>query len=149
MKYTISLLFLLLCFYSCKKSPVSDLHFLEGTWKLEGKEQYEEWIVEDNMLKGSGYKVTDGKKSTFENLSIQCIAGELVYQATVVDQNNGNTIKFPLNSEISELYSFENLQHDFPKKIQYRNVNDNELEVKVLGDNGKGFTLYFRRIQNN
>jgi hypothetical protein len=37
--------------------------------------------------------------------------------------------------------SFENLAHDFPKKIQYKSLNENEIQVTVTGDEGSGFSF--------
>jgi len=73
-------------------------------------------------------------------LSIKKIGNRIIYEATVPNQNDGETIQFTLNTEIKLYFSFENDKHDFPKKIQYKKISDNEIEVAVLGDNGKGFS---------
>ena len=65
---------------------------------------------------------------------------QLSGRATVPDQNEGRTIQFTLNTEIKSYFSFENEKHDFPKKIQYKKITDDEIEITVLGDNGKGFS---------
>lgn len=65
---------------------------------------------------------------------------KVIYEATVPDQNEGKAIPFTLNNDIKEYLSFENIEHDFPKKIQYKRINEDEIEVTVLGDEGKGFT---------
>lgn len=60
--------------------------------------------------------------------------------ATVPNQNNRNAIPFILNREITDKLSFENLVHDFPKKIQYQKLSPKEILVKVLGSENKGFS---------
>jgi hypothetical protein len=112
-----------------------------GTWKMDGKEQYEVWETTKNKeLRGYSYKINDNQKTITETLSIKKIENNIIYEATVPDQNEGRTIQFTLNNEILEYLSFENINHDFPKKIQYKRINDDEIEVTVLGDEGKGFS---------
>jgi len=115
--------------------------FLVGTWKAENKENYESWTATDGRtLKGEGYKMRQGQKIVTEYLSISMIEEKTIYTAIVPGQNNGQPVGFVLNHEVSGKYSFENLQHDFPKKIQYTPMNETTLFVEVLGDNGHGFS---------
>lgn len=132
---------------SCSQHKNQKLSFLEGTWKVENKQQFEQWERVEDGLKGKGYKLVDGKEQTLETLVIKEINGRIVYQATVINQNNGATISFPLNEKISDYYSFENPEHDFPKKIQYFKLEENKLKVSVLGENGKGFTFIMDRVR--
>lgn len=112
-----------------------------GSWKMEGKEVYEVWESgKNNELIGYSYKINDDQKIILETLSIKVIDNNFIYEATVTDQNEGKTIPFTLNIEIKEYLSFENMDHDFPKKIQYKRMNENEIVVTVLGDEGKGFS---------
>jgi hypothetical protein len=112
-----------------------------GTWKMEGEDQYEVWeSTKSNELIGYSYKFYNNEKSITETLSIRKIDNQTFYEATVPDQNDGKTIRFTLNNEIKSYLSFENIEHDFPKKIQYKRINDNEIEVTVLGDQGRGFS---------
>lgn len=115
--------------------------FLEGLWKIEGKEQYEEWRLTSNTdMSGWSYKMNGKKKITLETLSIQKNSDQIVYNATVANQNDGKTIPFILNKEVKDKLSFENEKHDFPKKIQYTLINENEIFVNVLGKNSEGFS---------
>ena len=108
---------------------------------MEGKEQYENWELSNNKeLIGYSYKLKDGQKLITETLSIKILESTIILEATVPDQNEGKTIPFTLNNEIKDYLSFENIDHDFPKKIQYKRINENEIEVTVLGDEGKGFS---------
>lgn len=128
------------------KDPLNGIGFLAGTWKVENKENYERWKrINDSMLEGSAYKMKPGEnegrtKLTTEYLSIKVIADKIVYQATVPNQNNGKAVDFELNQSLKNKYSFENLSHDFPKKIQYTKLNDTTIFVEVLGENDKGFS---------
>jgi len=46
---------------------------------------------------------------------------------------------FPPDFTCNKL-SFENEKHDFPNKIQYTQINENEIFVEVLGKNNEGFS---------
>jgi len=123
------------------KDKLNGLGFLAGTWKTENKENYESWKgINNSLLEGTAYKMKDGQKVTTEYFSIKARSGKIVYQATVPDQNNGKTIDFELNKNLKNKYSFENLSHDFPKKVQYTKLNDTTIFVEVLGENDKGFS---------
>lgn len=129
---------------SCQPKPLlSKVFELNGTWKVETKESYEVWkVISKALLEGKSYKKVDGKEMVTETLSIQEREGELYYQATVPNQNNGETISFILNKANKELLSFENLKHDFPKKIQYKFINKNKILVSVLGNDDEGFSYH-------
>lgn len=123
------------------KDRLNGLGFLAGTWKTENKENYESWkVINDSLLEGNGYKMKAGQKVVTEYFSIKAGSGKIVYQARVPDQNNGKTIDFELNKSLKNKYSFENLSHDFPKKVQYTKLNDTTIFVEVLGANDKGFS---------
>ncbi len=134
---------MLICFLSaCQNNFETDVDFLKGTWKVENKEQYEVWkYCGKNELKGYSYKIVDKKEHFLETLSIKKEETQIIYSATVPNQNEGETIPFTLNTEIKDYLSFENPEHDFPKKIQYKKISDRELLVEVLGDKDEGFSF--------
>lgn len=134
---------LLLFWVSCKENKISQLDFLVGTWKVEGKEQYEFWEKTSNgELVGDSYELVNNEKDISETLSIKSIDNQLIYSATVLNQNDGETIEFILNLENSECLSFENENHDFPKKIQYKKISADSIKVNVLGENDQGFSYF-------
>lgn len=140
---SLSIFFLII---ACPENRLHKVDFLTGTWKIVGKEQYEVWeIAKNKQLSGYSYKLVENEKVITETLSIKTTGNNLIYEATVPDQNEGKTIQFTLNKEIKAYLSFENLEHDFPKKIQYKRINDNEIEVTVSGGEGEGFS--YRQIK--
>ena len=146
MRSLLLLIFLLL--NACSESNISRVDFLEGTWKVEGAEQYEAWeFAGNNELAGYSYRLENDQKNVSETLAITSIDGNLVYEATVPDQNAGMTISFELNGQISDYLSFENLEHDFPKKIQYKYMSPDSLQVSVLGYQDEGFT--YKMVKQN
>jgi len=134
-------LLLFISFNACsQETSLQKFDFLIGTWKMEGKENYESWKKNDNKLIGEVYKIENGQKSISENIEIILQENQIVYIPTVFDQNEGKGVPFELKLIENKLYSFENSQHDFPKKIQYKILNNNELFISVLGENNKGFS---------
>lgn len=131
---------------ACSENKLSRVDFIIGTWKMEGKEQYENWELSNKKeLIGYSYKLKDSQKIITETLSIKILEHIVIFEATVPDQNEGKTIPFTLNNEITDYLSFENIDHDFPKKIQYKSINENEIEVTVLGDKDEGFSYKQRK----
>ena len=141
MKTIIGFITLLTLFSFTQKCDLNEFRLLEGTWKMENKENYETWkIKNENELEGSSYKMKADKKIVSEFLSIKKTEGKVIYTAQVVNQNDGKPIEFVLNKEVKNKISFENLTHDFPKKIQYTKLDETTLFVEVLGENDKGFS---------
>ena len=130
---------------SCSENKLSDLDFLVGTWKMEGKENYESWEKIDHIFKGQTYKIVDGQKIVTEIIALKSDGNRIVYTPTVFDQNEGKPIPFTLHNLDENMFSFENLDHDFPKKIQYKKKSENEVIVTILGENDKGFSYRLRK----
>ena len=126
---------------ACTVHKASKFDFLIGTWKMEGKELYEIWEKnKNNELIGQSYKLIKNQKTILETLSIKTKGNEIIFEATVLNQNSGKSIQFILNNEINSYFSFENEKHDFPKKIQYKKITKDEIEIVLRGDNSKEFS---------
>lgn len=144
-KFEIKLLICTLFLSFCATPGVQKVDFLVGTWKVEGKETYESWKKENGKLVGESYKKRNDQKYVTETLEIKENEGKLIYTATVKNQNNGKGIPFTLQDVKEGLYSFENLSHDFPKKIQYKILDKTSLQVFVLGEGDKGFSYKIQK----
>lgn len=137
MKQMLTLLALFTAALSFAQSSYPD--FLQGTWKIENKDVYEHWDkVNDNSLKGFAYKLKEGQMFISEYLDIYKTNNEIIYTATVLEQNQGSGVDFKLTNADST-FTFENPNHDFPKKIEYKKLNDTEVVVKVSDGKQKGF----------
>lgn len=131
---------------SSQKDNLEQVRFLVGKWQVEEKNTFEEWAIQgDGSLSGESYKMIDGKKMITEKLSLKNVDNEIIYTARVINQNDGKGILFTLKTE-GNTFSFENLQHDFPKKIQYKLLSENKLEIHVLGENNEGFSYYMNKV---
>lgn len=121
---------------SCSKVNLSGFSFLEGTWKINNEEKFEYWEKENSdLFIGFVYKWIEGKRVKVESLSIRKISGEVIYEATVPNQNNGKPIRFELVSNKNDSFVFQNLKHDFPKRIIYEVLSKDSINVTLIGEN--------------
>jgi len=132
------------------QGPWDGLQKLSGTWKRDGKSSFEKWeSVAPDVLLGEGYAIKpDGEKKTREYLRlVRQDDGNIVYQATVPDQNDSATIDFPLTFFTSTSWTFENPEHDFPQSIEYLFQDDETLRVTLSGSaGGQSMTWWFNRV---
>ncbi|MBN2395104.1 MAG: hypothetical protein JXC36_01425, partial [Candidatus Atribacteria bacterium] len=106
---------------------------------MENKEIYEHWDkLNENTLKGFSYNLSDGQMFITEYLDITKNGKEVIYTATVLMQNEGKGVNFKL-TEADSTFTFENPNHDFPKKIVYRKLTDSEIFVQVSDGKQIGF----------
>jgi hypothetical protein len=120
--------------------------FLQGTWKVENSEIYEHWDkINENNFKGLSYKMKNGKIQVTEYLEIRRVDIDVIYTATVLNQNQGFGIDFKLIRSDS-LYSFENPGHDFPKFVRYQLISGNKMTATV-GTDEDSFILNFQKVE--
>lgn len=137
MRYILTLLILLTVNVTCAQSGFPD--FLQGTWKMEHKENYEHWDkLNENNFKGFSYKLQNGKMAISEYLDISVINNQFIYTATVLNQNEGKGVSFK-GKKTDSTFTFENPEHDFPKKIVYKKLSDTEMDVEVSDGKQKAF----------
>ena len=107
---------------------VDSFQWLTGRWKLSSSEriQFEEWhVANDSTLSGRSYRVGPTRDTVLlESVELRYRAGQWSYCPAVQDQNNGQTIVFPLIWQGKEEFIASNPAHDFPQRIQYRRKGD-------------------------
>ncbi|MBK9248970.1 MAG: hypothetical protein IPM69_12860 [Ignavibacteria bacterium] len=139
MKYIVTLLLLFTMDTTFAQSSFPG--FLEGTWKVENKEQYERWDkLNESSLRGFSYSMKNGQMIVSEYLEVAELSSVITYSASVLRQNQGKPIPFIL-TKTDSVYSFENPLHDFPKKIAYHKKSDTEMYVQVSDGGKKGFSF--------
>ncbi len=117
---------------------------LKGTWKLENKNTFEHWdLINHETLKGIVYKKNNENIEIQEYLDIRKKEDNLVYTATVLNQNQGLPVDFKL-AQSDSIYSFENKNHDFPKFIRYKFESKNRMIV-TIGDEKKSYEMTFHK----
>lgn len=145
--YFFSLIFLLAACVSEAFSQTDLPTFLQGTWKMENREVYENWEMQGNRsMSGTSYRIVNGEENITEYLEISQKGDEIIYTATVPTQNEGRGIEFVLHQPDDMTFSFENPEHDFPKKIIYQKRSDSEIYVMVSDGGNQGFSYTMERV---
>ena len=123
--------------------------FLSGTWKVLGKENYEHWdATNDQSMRGAGYSMKSGLPSITEYLEIRKEGATVYLIATVPRQNNGESIRFKLN-QVGAKFSFENPDHDFPQKIVYERLDQDNLQVSLSGKGESVISYTLERVSKS
>lgn len=110
---------------------VDQLEWLAGSWfEIGGDKVTEEhWIEPSGGIMLAVNRTTNGKKSVFEFLRIQKVKGRIVYFAS---PSGRPPIEFTMTKLGKSTVTFENRDHDFPRKITYSRVNSS-LHVELEG----------------
>lgn len=88
------------------------------------------------MVKGFAYKLIDDKQHITEYFEFENAKKKSIYRVNVLNQNNGNSVVF-VQSKMADVFVFENSKHDFPKRITYQKINENEVLVSLSDGNQK------------
>jgi len=134
-----------------KVTELSKADWLLGNWESNSEQGslLETWTrANDSVYKGSTYFVT-GKDTMFtESIELVERNGKLVYIALVSSQNEGQPVSFPATTTSSQKLIFENVGHDFPKKISYTKVSADSLVAEISGiEKGKPKSEKFSMIK--
>lgn len=109
-------------------------NWLVGNWEYTQSEipTFETWWKEnDSTLSGYSYAVRNGDTIVTERLLWQLREGESYYILTVDGQNDNEAIVFKLSSSLADQWIFENPTHDFPQKITYTKIDENQLTAEI------------------
>ena len=133
-----SLLMLISCQNKSEKKfeKLEKLNWLIGNWEQKFPDGMlkENWTKEnDSTFSGDSYFINTKDTVHFESIKLSQKDEELIYSATVVGQNNDETVDFKLTSDIVNSFTFENPAHDYPQKITYKKVNETNLVATISG----------------
>ena len=122
--------------------------WLIGTWRAESRDALisETWVaVSDTTYEGRGVtrSRTDGSIRDEEDLRLVAMGDGVFYVAKVAQ--NERPVAFRLTSCADGRFVFENPAHDFPRRIEYRRVDDARFEAHVSDGGSRGFRLEFSR----
>jgi hypothetical protein len=122
--------------------------WLVGTWRAESRETVitETWVAVSGItFEGRGVTRArkDGGILDSEDLRLVVMGNAVFYIAKVA--HNERPVAFRLTSCSDGRFVFENAEHDFPRRIEYRRVDDARLEVHVSDGGKRGFRLEFSR----
>lgn len=125
---------------------VSAFQWLLGNWASNGEKSIvlESWTTaSDHTFEGSGEtrSKTTNELISSESLRLVEMSGEIFYIAKVA--HNDRPIAFKLSHCTDNSSAFENPDHDFPKRIEYRVDHTNTLVVTVSDGKEEGFSIKF------
>ena len=108
------------------------LEWLTGQWEgIMGSGLYhEEWYPDElNNLTGRAYLIKNGEITNNEKLKIHLIENDIFYTADV--SHNPAPVSFKLTEYSDKIFIFENPEHDFPQKITYEILSENNFKATV------------------
>jgi len=139
---TITSLLLLIVLVSCQKKTgkkydkLEKMNWLIGQWEQKQPEGVlvENWKkVNDSTFNGESYFINPKDTIHFETIVLTQKEETLLYTATVLGQNDDQPVDFTLTSENDKAFTFENPAHDYPQKITYKKVDQNNLTATISG----------------
>lgn len=155
--YKIFLLAAMLFF--CSFMPVHNdvfkkLNVFEGVWKMQtkkGEYLYENWKkINDNYLQNKSFLIKlNGDTVQMETVILTQINEDIFYTSSVPGQNGGKGIAFRLTGFANNTFTFENAEHDFPKRITYRFTGSDSLHAWIDGGKdapGKRNDYYYKKV---
>ena len=140
MKFSISLtaglLSSVLILFSCNKKDDFGIEKLKGHWmiQLENEQWIEQWTDPTDkslLLEGFSDVVVNGDTTIIEKLHIRQSKDDMLYQATVFNQNGGKPVEFRLVKSDDHTLRFENPQHDYPQFLDYHFPEPTKLNVLI------------------
>lgn len=151
MRFLLLALFHFAAFVYSEVSETPNLESIDwilGEWiqQTEQTTTFECWKKEDpTTFRGYGSTTQSGseKRRTEEYLLLTSLGEEIYYFAKVPHNELPTAFKL---TEFSDSHAiFENLEHDFPNRLEYRLIAPQVLSVKVSGSASQGFEINFRR----
>lgn len=128
-------------FFFSQTNPVKQFHWLEGTWKLDGKEAYERWqAIDDTTLGALGYHYEAEEDDTShmevvmdEPIRLISRGDKFFYIPAPHNQNKGKEVEFEIISFTKNSFVAENPKHDFPTRIVYKLKDAKHLDAYIEG----------------
>jgi hypothetical protein len=138
----ITLLLLLLALISCKnsgsneKDKIKEARWILGEWESKSADGNlsETWKkINDSTFQAQSYFIKQKDTLHFESITLQQNGEVLSYNATVKGQNSDKPVSFKLTNSTEKQLIFENPKHDYPKKIIYTQINEDNLVAEISG----------------
>lgn len=128
------------------------LYMLQGRWMMKTKKGAvgEEWVrVGKNYMQSTGYIIKGTDTTVTERVALRRTRDGIFYISTVEEQNQKQPVSFKLASVTDSLFVFENLQHDFPKRICYKLINKDSVHAWIddaVDNSKKRSNFYYSRV---
>jgi hypothetical protein len=129
---------------------LKEIDWIFGSWKSTNQDSTitENWHqVSDETFEGVGKTYVKGKLKSSESLRIVEMSAAFFYIAKV--DHNLLPVAFKLIKCTDENIVFENLTHDFPKRIEYKHTEKNKMLVVVSDGKNQKISINFIRSNTN
>lgn len=139
---------------SCQPDLTKDFSFLEGSWKMVTSDSsylLEKWEkVDDNNYAALNYVISDSLGMQLsEEIKIQITDSGTYYMPTIIGLNDGDPFKYNFISQENNKYVFENELYEFPRRIWYKVIDENNMQAGIESESGdKKETFIFEKVQN-
>jgi hypothetical protein len=110
---------------------------IAGTWvnKRQRGDIYESWNRKgEKEFAGMSYTLSNADTMPLEKVRLYMQGSEIIYAPVAVGQNDDKQVLFKLKSITGNRFVFENLQHDFPKRIVYDFRSADSLYAHIEGE---------------
>ncbi|MDW8261136.1 MAG: DUF6265 family protein [Phycisphaerales bacterium] len=141
---------LLLLGSGLQNPSIGDLGFLSGEWVAESGSTVTEELWSEpraGTMFGFARTIAGDKTVFFEFVRIETRDGVLHY---IAQPRGGAATAFKLTRFDGRAATFENPEHDFPKKIEYERISEDALRATISGVDAPGAksqSWEFRRIR--
>ncbi len=126
---------------------VTDVRWLAGCWEMSvsGLTTEEHWMSpRGGLMLGLNRTIRSGRRPSYEFLILRESGSGLMLEAHPSGQK---PTEFAATQVTPESATFENPEHDFPKRIRYAQRGQDSLVARVDGGEGeRGFDHLFRRV---
>lgn len=134
------------------ETTVKSLAWITGCWETtdsRGRTTTERWAAPtENLMLGTSQTVKDGKSTSFEFLRVMSGPSGIAYVAKPSSASSETTFTFAKGA--AKEVVFENLKHDFPQRIIYRQPTADTLSARIEGTmNGelRGMDIPMKRVK--
>jgi len=140
-----------------ESSPGKDfrqLYPLQGKWLMKTKKGFigEEWVrIGKYNLQNIAYTIKGKDTTITERVTLKKSKRDIFYTSTVEEQNKKMPVGFRLVSLNDHTFVFENREHDFPKRITYKLVNNDSIHAWIddgMENSKKASHFYYSRVHN-
>ncbi len=130
-------------------SKMKSANWFEGVWQYEGMDKIEKWNkINDYAFQGLVLSGSGEDLRVLEYLRLYRLDNSWHLAAIVPDQNDGREITFNETKSAVNQIQFENLEHNYPKKIDYLLQNDSTIIATLNKGMDKELSLKLTRIKN-
>ncbi|MEO8933529.1 MAG: DUF6265 family protein [Xanthomarina sp.] len=149
MKKSLLIVLVICSIFSCKNKKneegislktydkIEELQWLIGNWShtTNQEQSYENWIkLNDSTLFSHSFSLVENDTVFAEHLTLQQNKNELFLTVVAYKNRDDVPVTFKFVPSPIDVFTFENLEHDFPYRISYSNPEKNRIHAWIEGE---------------